>query len=355
MAIFKKRDQWWIGYKVQGKRRREPVGRGASYAQAKDLLRKRLGEVVDQRHFPANVAAARSFAEIADKWWGLHGQGLKQTGLLGMFDEIKRELGSKRLNAMTAEDIQRYVNAIETRTSKATANRHLTVIKGIFSKAREWKLFYGDAPSASVKARREPAHRLRYLSQEEMKALLDHAHPRLYPLLMCALLTGMRRGEVLGLTWENVSLDRAVIYLLKTKSGRPREVPIPDKLRAVLLSLSPSASGPVFDLPVIMLRRFFAQALKDAKVPAFRWHDLRHTFASWFMMKGGNLYTLQTLLGHSSPNQTQRYAHLGRGHLLSEIAAFESAIPIGSISATIPICPRLSHQLETRRPASATT
>ena len=230
---------------------------------------------------------------------------------------------------MGPADIQRYYNQIAARASYATANRHLTLLRSIFSKAKAWGDFYGDNPCQQVKKRGEPPHRMRYLSYEEMDAFLKAAHSRLRPILACALLTGMRRGEILGLRWENLNLDRGVIYILQSKSGKPREVPIASKLREILLNLGPKSQGPVFDLPVIMLRRYFDKALKDAGLAAFRFHDLRHTFASHFVMRTNDLPTLQKLLGHSSSAMTQRYAHLSKGHLASEMAAFESVMPIG--------------------------
>jgi len=324
--VFKKRGDWWIDYSANGVRRREPVG--PSHTLAKEVLAKRLAQVAEQKHFPGRVANARPFSEAADKFWELHGRHLKQTGLKGMFYEIKLVLGSKKLAHVTAEDIQRHMNAVAARASNATANRQLTVIKSIFSKARTWGLYHGESPAASVRNKPVEAGRLRYLSHDELAALVEKAHPRLYPVLMCALLTGMRRGEILGLTWENVSLERDLIYILKAKSGKPRELPIPAKLRDILMMLGPRVSGPVFDLPVIMLRRYFEKSLTDAKIKGFRWHDLRHSFASHFIMRTNDLPALQSLLGHASPAMTLRYAHLSKGHLASELAAFESAIPV---------------------------
>ncbi|MFH1723132.1 MAG: site-specific integrase [Elusimicrobiota bacterium] len=201
------------------------------------------------------------------------------------------------------------------------------MIRSVFNRARMWGDFYGENPALGVKADREPAHRLRYLSRDEMDRLLRAAHPRLRPVLLCALLTGMRRGEILGLDWENVDLERGLIYVLKSKSGKPREIPIAGKLRDVLAELIPRASGSVFGFPYITLRRLFARALREAGIHSFRFHDLRHTFASHFIMRTNDLPTLQALLGHSTPAMTRRYAHLSRGHLASEMAAFESAIP----------------------------
>lgn len=325
MAIFKKRGKWWIGYRVGGKRRREPVG--ATYSLAKEVLAKRLADAAERKHFPARVANAIPFDRLAGKFWDLHGQTLLSGSWRLMLDEARRKFGPRKIGDIGAGDIQAYYNEIAVRASVSTANRHLTLIRAIFNKARAWGDFYGDNPCGLVKKRGEPAHRLRYLSSEEIKALLTVAHPRLYPVLTMALHTGMRRGEIMGLQWENVSLDRATIYILHSKSGKPREVPITAKLNEVLVTLKPRAEGPVFDLPYIMLRRYFDKAVRAAAITGFRFHDMRHTFASHFIMRTNDLPALQRLLGHSSPAMTLRYAHLSRGHLVSEMALFEAAMP----------------------------
>ena len=173
-----------------------------------------------------------------------------------------------------------------------------------------------------------------------MDSLLSKAPPRIHGVLCTALLTGMRRGEILGLRWENVDLERDLIHVLKTKSGHPRELPIPSKLREVLIDLGPKAEGPVFEAdnvgedgepkpyPVINLRRDFTTALLNAKISKCRFHDLRHTFASHFVMATNDLPALQRLLGHASPAMTERYWALSRGHQASNVAAFESVVPV---------------------------
>ena len=111
-------------------------------------------------------------------------------------------------------------------------------------------------------------------------------------------------------TNENVSLDRNVIYILQTKSGQPREIPLAPTLKEVLLAMLPRHSGPVFDVPVITLRRYFEQALTRAGIPSCRFHDLRHTFASLLVSAGESLPVVGALLGHTQAKTTSRYAHL---------------------------------------------
>ena len=351
MAIFKKRGEWWVGYRgPDGKRRREPTG-ATSYTLAKEILAKRQNEVAEQRHFPGRVANAKTFLEVTNKYWELDGKYLKSTTWGYMLEILKTEFGSRKIGSITVADVQSYYNKKRNETTNSTANRYVGFLSAIFNRARVWGDFHGGNPCSMVQKGRESSHRLRYLTSEEMERLLAAAHSRLYPVLMCALLTGMRRGEILNLTWENVSLDQDTLYILKSKSGKPRELPIPSKLRGVLLGLGPKANGPVFDLPVIMLRRYFAQALKDAGIFGFRFHDLRHSFASHFLMRTNDLPALQNLLGHSSPVMTQRYAHLSKGHLASNIAAFESAIPVKTQIPTLGGHQRRHHVISTARPA----
>jgi integrase len=138
----------------------------------------------------------------------------------------------------------------------------------------------------------------------------------------------MRRGEILGLCWENVNLEQGALYIVKSKSGKPREIPISPQLAGLFLALGPKKAGPIFEIPIITLRRLFDRAIKAAKVAPLRFHDLRHTFASHFVMRTGDLPALSQLLGHFSLKMTQRYAHLAKGHLASGIQLFASAMPV---------------------------
>ena len=212
-----------------------------------------------------------------------------------------------------------YRDKIRERASAATANRHHSLLRSMLNKAIEWDKFSGPNPASRVKQERENNHRLRFLSEQEVCRLLSCCHPRIYPTVACALLTGMRKGEILALRWEHVDIANGIIYVLQSKSGKPREIPIATKLKIILSSLDTASDGLVFDLPEMTLRRAFALALRLAKISDFRFHDLRHTFASHFIMQTGDLPSLQRLLGHQSPMMTQRYAHLAENHLRSGI------------------------------------
>lgn len=348
MAVFKRNGKWWIGYPLgNGKYRREVVG--PSHALAKEVLAKRLTEIAERRHFPARIANQKPFLEVADRYWQLHGRNLESKSLKWVFPRLKDRFSGKRIGDITAADIQAFYNETATSTSVATANRYLTVLRSLFNKARAWGDLHGENPCSGVKKGRETNHRLRYLSEGEIERLLTVASPRLYPILVCALMTGMRRGEILSLRWENVDLQKGVLYVLKTKSGKSRNIPLAERLRKVLIDSGPLPSGLVFDMPVIALRREFAAALKAASISHFRFHDLRHTFASHFIMRTSDLPALQMLLGHSSPVMSQRYAHLSSSHLYRGLQALEAGMP-DATHKPVPVALEL-HRLTNDAPA----
>jgi integrase len=139
--------------------------------------------------------------------------------------------------------------------------------------------------------------------------------------VIVALNTGLRLGELMGLTWERVDLSRGVIRLEVTKSGRRREVPLNAESYDALVSLNPKASGRVFRTKSV--RKAYENAVTNAKLDDVNFHTLRHTFASWAVMRGVSLKELQELLGHSSLAMTMRYAHLAPERLRSAVTRLE--------------------------------
>jgi len=136
-----------------------------------------------------------------------------------------------------------------------------------------------------------------------------------------AINTDLRRAELLGLTWESVDLSRCVLRLEITKSGKRRELPLNDDSYRALVSQEPKTAGRVFRTRSI--RTAFDNAVVVAKLDDVTFHTLRHTFASWAMMRGVSLKELQELLGHSSLAMTMRYAHLAPEHLRTAVSRLE--------------------------------
>src|SRR5262249_55458926 len=157
-------------------------------------------------------------------------------------------------------------------------------------------------PLRGVKKLQEPDGRLRYLDADEIERLLAACPGHLKPIVICALHTGMRRGEVLGLTWDRVDMKQRFIHLVKTKTRKARTIPINDPLMDALHQL-PRHLGTEYvfwnhDTATRFgsIKKAWKTALKRAKISGFRFHDLRHTFASHVQMGLGDLRATQTLL-----------------------------------------------------------
>jgi integrase len=159
-----------------------------------------------------------------------------------------------------------------------------------------------------IRLEREAQGRLRYLTEQEQVRLLaacEKSRNRdLLGVVTVALETGMRRGEILGLTWERVDLSRGVLRLEITKSGRRPEVPMRQQVYGVLAARPEPRVGRVW--PDRQIRKAFETAVSAAQLDDFRFHDLRHTFASNFVMRGGSLQSLKEILGHGSMAMTAR-------------------------------------------------
>lgn len=332
-TVFRRGNTWYIFYRANGRRYRQAIGPKKSWAEK--VLASKVVAIFEGRFFPDKKAPSMTMHEFLKKFWDLHARHKKST-LKYYLATIGREFGDYRLDEITVAMIRKFLNGVSERASGATANRHHTVMQSVFSRAKEWGDFSGDNPFNHIKKEREAAHRLRYLEKDEIPRLLDACESRIRPVVLCAIHTGMRRGEILGLTWENLDLQKGIIYILQSKSGKPREIPVTPVLREALLALGPKPSGKIFEVPDITLRRAYARALRKAGLLHARFHDLRHTFASHFIMQTQDLPALQRLLGHSTPLMTQRYTHLSRGHQVSNMALFQDAVTAKAPASRLP-------------------
>ena len=170
-------------------------------------------------------------------------------------------------------------------------------------------------PAAHIKPLRMNNRCLRYLSHEEMARLIEVADESLRPILITALHTGLRRGELFHLTWQDADFKLGVIRVVYTKNGERREIPMTDTLRGTLQHLPRHlASDYVFTgktgQGLVDVRKRFYRGLREAKTEGFVFHDLRHTFASHLVMAGVDLMTVKEFLDHRDIKMTLRYAHL---------------------------------------------
>jgi len=204
----------------------------------------------------------------------------------------------------------------------STVNRLLATLKHMVNKGTQWEMAGDGALKQvrNVKLLPENNRRLRFLSIQECQRLIECCHKDLKPIVVVALNTGMRRGEIFGLKWEQVDLSHGFILLDVTKNGERREIPINTTLEYLFKEMLQRSidSKYVFagktGKPLTDIKKGFHTALRKAGIHDFRFHDLRHTFASQLVMAGIDITSVKELLGHKSLTMTMRYSHLSPGH-----------------------------------------
>jgi len=220
--------------------------------------------------------------------------------------------------------------------SVATVNHHLKRLKAIYNRAiRAGRLTYN--PVAAVKMYKEHNARNRCLSSEEEARLMEALPSRLLPFVVLALNTGMRRGELQTLRWQDVDFASGTLRISRDKAGDGRWVVINSVAREALLSvkreqkiLSPYVFSSATGKLLHNFERDWKPALLAAKIPDFRFHDLRHTFASRLAMAGVDLYTVQRAGGWKTQVMVQRYAHLNPAHIRAAVERLTQPNPQGA-------------------------
>jgi integrase len=219
----------------------------------------------------------------------------------------------------------------------AAINRPLGLLRNLLRQAAKWKVIT-EVPE--IEFEEESAGVVRFLTPEEATRLLAAArksrNAALVDLVEFAMFTGVRRGEALGLTWDRVDRSRGVVLLIETKNGRPREVQLSANADAALARRwRPDATGLVFgSRNWNSFRQAWVAAVKAAGITKFRFHDLRHTTASWLVQQGRSLREVKELLGHSDIQITMRYAHLAPDHLRAAVASLDGILSAETASAT---------------------
>lgn len=221
------------------------------------------------------------------------------------------------LNDMSRDFVMNVVESLEVKSS--TKNRYLSLIKAIFKKcAGEWE-WIDKAPTLT--SYKEPTKRIRWITQEEARTLFSKLPDYMAKLSLFGLATGLRQSNVLNLEWSQVDIDRKVawIHADQAKGGAAIGVPLNETAISVLEAQKGQHPVLVFTrngnrIPYIG-RKVWARALRESGIEDFRWHDLRHTWASWMVQAGVPLYDLQELGGWKSVEMVQRYAHLSPDHL----------------------------------------
>ncbi len=337
-------------------------------AQARDMATDILADVVKGGDPLAEKKAAKVdtlkayMAHEYGPWVEAHRKDGKAT-LARLTACFVPEFGDKKLSELNAWILEKWrSNRLKSGIRPATVNRDITAIKAALSKAVEWR-FIPVHPLADLKPSKvDNAGKVRFLSDDEecrlmqaldereegkrterdtanqwrqargyeLKPSLTGGHiDHLKPLVILALNTGMRRGELLTLEWSDIDLTRALVTVNgdTAKSGKTRHIPLNSEATKTLeiwQEATGQAQGLIFPNEegerLGSVKTSFNRLLAKANIENFRFHDLRHTFASKLVMAGVDLNTVRELLGHSDIKMTLRYAHLAPEHKALAVA-----------------------------------
>jgi len=343
LSIKKKLDGVYEVRWREGGRNKSLTVHGA-FELARKIERKKMSARDENRHLDMKREINFRMSELIDRYWTHYGRKKRSADReKSVLDGIKAELGQMFVREVDGIAVGRWYEKLTgvRDLSSGTAVRHFNVMHHMMKKASTiWSKDTGldRNPADLVEVKRPDDTRDRYLSEDELRRLktaldermyrkgtkdLNKTNLRLRLLVLIAVATGMRVSEIFGLLWSDVMYGEGLLAVrAKLKGGKMRYVP-----------MSPELAFEIRRYPVVIgedrifppepgatsgrqrVEGSFEDLLTRAKILNFRFHDLRHTFASWYMMNGGDLYELAKILGHSNIKMTERYAKLGRQHI----------------------------------------
>ncbi|HZU24350.1 MAG TPA: site-specific integrase [Bryobacteraceae bacterium] len=343
MSIHKEADGVYKIRWREGGRNKSLRVRG-SHELAKKVLRKKMSARDENRHLDVKREVNYRVSALIDRYWAEYADRKKSRDReRSVLEGIRDELGSRFVREVGGAAVQKWYGGLTGAKglSAGTAVRHFNVMHHMMEKAAT--IWSGDTgitrnPADDVEVYRPDDQRDRYLSEDEIRRLKATLDDKLYRkgtreinqtffrlrlIVLVALTTGMRIAEIFSLKWGDLLYGEGLIAVrAKLKRGKVRYVPMTPELAAEFRRY-PAVFGEARIFPPEpgatrerqRVDKSFATVLDLAGIEEFRFHDLRHTFASWYMMNGGDLYELAKILGHSNLKMTERYAKLARKHI----------------------------------------
>ena len=319
-SVYKRKNKYWIAYYSGGVLVREAVS--LDRGTAEKVLKTRQADVIRGK-FRLPKTGKISFVEMGKKYlsWSKTNKRSWERDIYSV-NNLLTFFGEMRLSQITPFLIEKYKEErkntvkisskrkIERRPSNAYINRDLALLKHLFTLAIKW----GHAdynPVKEVKFLKEELKE-RILAPDEIQLLLEEANDNLRPIIMTALCTGMRLGEMLSLQWSQINFHLGFIQVEHSKNGKMRKFPMSSVLTETLKNVNKGKGEHVFmnnGKPIKYIQDAWESALKRAGIKNCRFHDLRHTFATYALLNGADLVSIRDILGHSDIRMTARYAH----------------------------------------------
>jgi len=340
-GVYQRKDRpgWWISWTDAQGRRRFRKTDAQNITQAKQIRGAELLRVEQAKMLGHLPPGRDTFEEVSERY--LKHQKARLTPKAYDREEgivrkhLNPKFGTRKASSIRKVDIQRYVTDVSAARSPYSVQKELVVLKHLFTLAVEWEIVPTN-PARDVKAPKAPAGRVRYLQPTELRALLEACPEGLRQIVALAVSTGMRRGEIIGLRYLDVDLANRRIMLPQTKNGEGRIVYLNDMAATVFRFVGwneeTKQGERIFSSwTPDQVTVAFGRICNDLEIVDFRFHDLRHTAASWLRMSGADIHTVAQLLGHKDLRMAARYQHLSPTFLQEAVGKLDAVF--GSLKA----------------------
>ncbi len=334
--MFKRSGIWWTCIRHNGKKIQKSL-ETTDRKLAQAIEAKIRTEIVEGSFFEKSIGSNKTFRDMMIKFIKEHSPKVSismQKSYITSLNHLDLFFGSSNLLAISPKMISRYkILRRDEGSASGSINKELAMLSKAFSLAvMEWE-WLKDNPVSRVPRENENNERDRWLSKEEETILLDNCPEWLRDILVFDLNTGLRQQELLSLEWNRVNLFRKTILIQNTKNGKPKTLPL-NKFALDVLNRRSKMKSIKNDLVffnkngrkihVSNLRKSFYRVMGKVGIKDFRFHDLRHTFASRLAQAGVDLYKISKLLGHKDIKMTQRYSHHCSDSLRDGVEILES-------------------------------
>lgn len=313
MSLFKRGDVWWSYFYRDGVRHQQSTG-SSNRRQAEAIEAKFKEDVNNQRFQIIEADPNMTFGALAARFIASGSVRPHHTYHLKFLLPCFSEIPVLRLTKSLADEFRRARQKQNPAIKDATVNRDLSVLRHILYWGMDERFFTAN-PLARMKMARERRTRRQVLSVAEEQSLLLAANNHLHAMIIAALDTGMRRGEITGQQWEDIDFSQKLLFVTRSKTpeGESREIPLTERLLKYLLQHRAN-EGLIFSYkgkPVRIVKRTWKTALKNAKLRHVRFHDLRHTFNTRLMEAGVLREVRMELMGHFSGSKVHAtYTHI---------------------------------------------
>jgi len=338
MGLYKRNKIWWISYSIFGKRIREST-KTTNKKLALQIYNKRKNEILKYK-FNLTSSEKITFFQLIEKYEEYSKNNkISYSTEKFRFKLLKEFFGNIPIIFIKTENIEKLKeHLLNSGREKATVNRYLALLKNMFNKSYEWYGIPVENPVKKVKLFKEEP-RLRYLKQEELEKLLFYAENHLKDLIILALYTGARLSELLSLKWDDIDFKNKLIKIKQKKTAQEIYIPLSEKLEEYLKTKKLESEFIIHyrGKKIKSVKRAFLNLVKKSGIKDFKFHDLRHTAATYLYLNGVSIYTIQRILGHRDIETTLKYTHIPSEHLKEEIEKLKYPIEIITVGKSEPL------------------